>query len=151
MAADMFSQMRSVFTLQRGLLNERSIKGEKNLPPLLQSRDVIEFATLQGARTDGLDAKVGTLTPGKEADIVMLRTDLPNTLPFNSAYGAIVTAMDTSNVDTVFVAGKAVKRAGKLVDVDLASVRRQAAASRDYLVGRLGWPRSVIDTSLSGH
>jgi hypothetical protein len=59
--------------------------------------------------------------------------------------------MDTSNVDTVFVAGKAVKRAGKLVGVDLAGVRRQAAASRDYLVGRLGWPRSVIDMSLSGH
>ena len=57
----------------------------------------------------------------------------------------------SSNVDTVFVAGKAVKRAGKLLDVDFASVRRQAAASRDYLVGRLGWPRSVIDTSLSGH
>jgi cytosine/adenosine deaminase-related metal-dependent hydrolase len=151
MAADMFSQMRAVFTLQRALLNERSIKGEKNLPPLLQSRDVIELATLQGARTDGLEAKTGTLTPGKEADIVLLRTDLTNTLPFNNAYGAIVTAMDTSNVDTVFVAGKAVKRAGKLVDVDLASVRRQAAASRDYLVGRLGWPRSVIDTSLSGH
>jgi 5-methylthioadenosine/S-adenosylhomocysteine deaminase len=151
MAADMFSQMRSVFTLQRALLNERSIKGEKNLPPLLQSRDVIEFATLQGARTDGLEAKVGTLTPGKEADVVLLRTDLFNTLPFNNAYGAVVTAMDTSNVDTVFVAGKAVKRAGKLVGVDLASVRRQAAASRDYLVGRLGWPRSVIDTSLSGH
>src|SRR4029077_309080 len=83
--------------------------------------------------------------------IVLLRTDLFNTLPFNNAYGAIVTAMDTSNVDTVFVAGKAVKRAGKLVDVDLASVRRQAAASRACVVGRLGWPRSVIDTSLSGH
>jgi len=151
MAADMFTQMRSVFTLQRALLNERSIRGEKELPPLLTSRDVIEFATLQGARADGLEAKVGTLTPGKEADIVMLRTDLPNTLPFNNAYGAIVTAMDTSNVDTVFIAGKAVKRDGKLLGVDLASVRRQAAASRDYLVGRLGWPRSVIDTSISGH
>jgi 5-methylthioadenosine/S-adenosylhomocysteine deaminase len=151
MAADMFTQMRSVFTLQRALLNERSIRGEKELPPLLQSRDVIEFATLQGARANGLEAKVGTLTPGKEADIVMLRIDLPNTLPFNNAYGAIVTAMDTSNVDTVFIAGKAVKRGGKLTNVDLASVRRQAAASRDYLVGRLNWPRSVIDTSISGH
>jgi 5-methylthioadenosine/S-adenosylhomocysteine deaminase len=98
-----------------------------------------------------MEAKVGTLTPGKEADIVMLRTDLPNTLPFNSAYGAIVTAMDTSNVDTVIVAGKVVKGGGKLVGVDLASVGRQAAASRDYLIGKLGWPRSVIDTSLSGH
>jgi len=82
---------------------------------------------------------------------VMLRTDLPNTLPFNNAYGAVVTAMDTSNVDTVMVAGKVVKRAGKLVGVDLDRVGREAAASRDYLVGKLGWPRSVIDTSLSGH
>src|SRR5262249_51656397 len=151
MAADMFTQMRAVFTLQRALLNQRSIRGEKELPPLVSARDVLEFATLQGARADGLEMKVGTLAPGKEADIIMLRTDLPNTLPFNNAYGAIVTAMDTSNVDTVFIAGKAVKRAGKLVGVDLASVRRQAAASRDYLVGRLNWPRSVIDTSISGH
>ncbi|HEY7298969.1 MAG TPA: amidohydrolase family protein [Xanthobacteraceae bacterium] len=151
MAADMFTQMRAVFTLQRALLNERAIKGEKELPPLLTARDVIEFATLHGARADGLEAKIGTLTPGKEADIVMLRTDLPNTLPFNNAYGAIVTGMDTSNVDTVFIAGKIVKRAGKLVGVDFDSVRRQAAASRDYLIDKLGWPRSVIDTSLPGH
>jgi 5-methylthioadenosine/S-adenosylhomocysteine deaminase len=151
MAADMFTQMRSAFTLQRALVNERAIKGEQELPPLLTARDVIEFATLQGARTDALDSKIGTLTPGKEADIVMLRTDLTNTLPFNNAYGAIVTAMDTSNVDTVFIAGKAMKRNGKLVGVDLANVQREAAASRDYLVGKLGWPRSVIDTSRSGH
>jgi 5-methylthioadenosine/S-adenosylhomocysteine deaminase len=151
MAADMFTQMRSVFTLQRALINERSIRGEKELPPLLTAHDVVEFATLQGARVDGMEAKLGTLTPGKEADIVMLRTDVPNTLPFNSAYGAIVTAMDTSNVDTVMIAGKVRKRAGKLIGVDLASIGRQAAASRDYLVGKLGWPRSVIDRTLSGH
>jgi len=151
MSADMFTQMRAVFTLQRALLNERAIKGEKDLPPLLTAKDVIEFATLQGARANGVDSKTGTLTPGKDADIVMLRTDLTNTLPFNSAYGAIVTAMDTSNVDSVFIAGKAVKRRGKLVGVDLNKVRRQAISSRDYLVSKLGWPRSVIDTSLSGH
>src|SRR5262249_58130840 len=80
MAADMFTQMRSVFTLQRALVNERSIKGEKELPPLLASRDVVEFATLQGARANGMEAKIGTLTPGKEADLALLRTDLPNTL-----------------------------------------------------------------------
>jgi len=151
MAADMFTQMRSAFTLQRALINERSIKGEKDLPPLLTARDLVELATLQGARADGLERKVGTLTPGKEADIVTLRTDTPNTLPFNSAYGAIVTAMDTSNVDTVMIAGKVLKRGGKLVGVDLASVARQAAASRDWLVDRLGWPRSVIGQTLSGH
>ena len=151
MAADMFTQMRSVFILQRALINERSIKGEKDLPPLLTTRDVVEFATLQGARVNGMEAKVGSLTPGKEADIVMLRTDLPNTLPFNSAYGAIVTAMDTSNVDTVMIAGRVLKRGGKLVGVDLADLGRKAAASRDYLVDKLGWPRSVIGQTLSGH
>jgi cytosine/adenosine deaminase-related metal-dependent hydrolase len=151
MAADMFTLMRSAFTLQRALINERSIKGEKDLPPLLSAREVVELATLQGARVDGMEGKVGTLTPGKQADIVMLRTDLPNTLPFNSAYGAIVTAMDTSNVDTVMIAGKILKRAGKLVGVDLAGIARRAAASRDYLVDKLGWPRSVIGQTLSGH
>jgi len=151
MAADMFTQMRATFTLQRALINERSIKGEKDLPPLLTAKDVIEFATLQGARANGIESKVGTLTPGKEADIVILRADLTNTLPLNSAYGAIVTAMDTSNVDTVLIAGRVVKRKGKLVGVNMASVRKRATASRDYLVGKLGWPKSVIDTSLSGH
>ena len=151
MAADMFTLMRATFTLQRALINERALKGEQNLPPLLTSKDVIEFATLQGARTNGLDSRVGTLTPGKEADIVMLRADLTNTLPLNSAYGAIVTAMDTSNVDTVMIAGRVVKRRGRLVGVKLDEVRKRAAASRDYLVGKLNWPRSVIDTSLSGH
>jgi len=151
MAADMFPQMRSVFILQRALINERSIKGEKDLPPLLSSRDLVELATLEGARADGLERKVGSLTPGKDADIVLLRTDTPNTLPFNSAYGAIVTAMDTSNVDTVMIAGRVLKRGGKLVGVDLADLGRKAAASRDYLVDKLGWPRSVIGQTLSGH
>jgi hypothetical protein len=49
------------------------------------------------------------------------------------------------------IVGKAVKRASALVGVDLDNVRRQAQASRDYLIDKLGWPRSVIDTSLSGH
>src|SRR5260370_1642570 len=105
MAADMFTQMRSAFTLQRALVNERAIRGEQGLPALLTARDVLEFATLQGARTDGLDAKIGTLTPGKEAEIVILRTDLPNTLPFNNAYGALVTAIDTSKAATPFTPG----------------------------------------------
>ena len=151
MSADMFTQMRATFTLQRALVNERALKGEKDLPALLTAKDVIEFATLQGARANGLESRVGTLTPGKDADIVMLRADLTNTLPLNSAYGAIVTAMDTSNVDTVLIAGRVVKRGGRLVGVKLDEVRKRAAASRDYLVGKLNWPRSVIDTSLPGH
>jgi cytosine/adenosine deaminase-related metal-dependent hydrolase len=150
MAADMFTQMRSVFTLQRALINERAIGGEKNLPPMLTAREVVGFATVEGAKCLALDRKIGTLSPGKEADIVMLRTDLPNVLPFNNAYGAIVAHMDTSNVDTVIVAGRVMKRHGKLVGVDIKRVAALADQSRNYIIGKVGWPRSVIDTSRPG-
>jgi cytosine/adenosine deaminase-related metal-dependent hydrolase len=63
-------------------------RGEKNLPKLLTVRDVIEFATIEGARDNALDSKVGTLTPGKQADLILLRTDRINVMPVNNAYGA---------------------------------------------------------------
>src|SRR5262249_56479955 len=86
-------------------MNGLGLAGERKLPRLLTCRDVLEMATIEGARVSHLDHKVGTLTPGKEADIIMLRTDAINVAPLNNAPGAIVTLMDTSNVDTVLVAG----------------------------------------------
>lgn len=151
MSSDMFSQMRAAFTLQRMLINERAIKGEKELPALLTAKDVIAMATIEGARCNGVEARTGSLTPGKEADIVMLRTNTPNVMPLNNAYGAIVTGMDTSNVDTVIVAGKIVKARGRLVGVNLAALQRRITASRDYIIEKAGWPKSVIDTSMPGH
>jgi cytosine/adenosine deaminase-related metal-dependent hydrolase len=150
MSADMFTMMRSCFLLQRVMLNERSIQGEKDLPKLLTARDVIAMATVQGARDCALDKKIGTLTPGKEADIVMLRADTIDSFPLNNAYGAIVTGMDTSNVDTVMVAGKIVKRHGKLVGVDLPRLRKEATQARDYIFAKMNWPRSVVDTTTPG-
>src|SRR5213083_3032832 len=131
MAADMFTVMRSTFTLHRTLINERALAGEQNLPPLLTCHDVLEMATIEGARAAHLDHKVGSLTPSKEADIIMLRTDDINVFPLNNAPGAVVTLMDTSNVDTVFIAGKIMMWKGKLVGVDLKKLRRLADRSRD--------------------
>src|SRR5262249_55480239 len=93
MADDMVSQMRAGFTLQSAQLNEGAIKGEKDLPKLLTAKDVVAMATIEGARTNGQEGRTGSLTPGKDADIVMLRTDLTNVMPLNNAYGAIVTGM----------------------------------------------------------
>jgi 5-methylthioadenosine/S-adenosylhomocysteine deaminase len=139
MAADMFTVMRATFTLQRALLNERVLAGEQNLPALLTSRQVLEMATIQGARDAHVDGKAGTLTPGKDADIIMLRTDTINVMPLNNAAGAVVTLMDTSNVDTVFIAGKLMKRGGSLVGVDLAKIRRAVEASREAVLSRAGY------------
>jgi cytosine/adenosine deaminase-related metal-dependent hydrolase len=94
---------------------------------------VIEFATIEGARACGLESKTGSLTVGKQADIILLRKNHINVMPMNDPLAAIALAMDTSNVDTVFVAGKAKKRNGQLVGVDLKRIGEQASQSRDYL------------------
>src|SRR5262252_820270 len=146
----MFTIMRSAFTLQRALVNERALT-EKDVPRLLTCRDTIELATIEGARAAHLDGKIGTLTPGKEADIIMLATDRINVFPLNNVPGTVVTLMDTSNVENVFVAGKIRKWQGKLVDVDLAKLRRHIETARDGLLARTNtpreWFRSCCDVS----
>ena len=103
--ADLFAQMRSMLTLQRALVNQMAIDKRANGPALLTSRDVIRFATVEGARTLGLADKVGKLTPGKEADIILLNADVINVAPLNNVPGAVVRLIERSNVDTVLVAG----------------------------------------------
>jgi cytosine/adenosine deaminase-related metal-dependent hydrolase len=138
MTADFFTQMRSAMTLQRALVNEMAIEGRKALPELLTSRDVIRFATIQGAKDLKLDRKVGSLTPGKEADILLLDATAINVAPLNHVPGAVVTLMERSNVDTVIVAGKVRKWQGRLHDVDLARLLAELEASRDYLFKAAG-------------
>jgi cytosine/adenosine deaminase-related metal-dependent hydrolase len=144
MTADMFSIMRSAFTLQRALVNQRAVQGEKELPAMLTCLDTIELATIEGARVAHLDHKIGTLTPGKEADIIMLATDRINVFPLNNVPGTVVTLMDTSNVEHVFVAGKVRKWQGKLVGVDLPKLRRHIETARDGLLRRANYPRELF-------
>jgi cytosine/adenosine deaminase-related metal-dependent hydrolase len=108
---------------------------------------VLGFATINGASANHLDRKIGTLTPGKEADIILLRSDAINVAPMNNAYSAVVQAMDTSNVDTVIIAGQIRKRQGQLIGVDLTRLRQQAQASRDYIAQRAGWSSSRLGRS----
>jgi len=124
---DMFNQMRSVIALQR------SLAATTGKPPAAM-REVLEYATVEGARANGLDSKIGTLTPGKQADVIMLRTDRINVTPLNDPVTAVVAGMDTGNVDTVLIAGRVMKRHGELLHVDWPAVRRLALASRDYVV-----------------
>jgi 5-methylthioadenosine/S-adenosylhomocysteine deaminase len=131
---DMFTMMRTALSLQRALVFQRMQANEQNVPKLLTARDVLEFATIEGARANGLDKKCGSLTPGKDADVILLRTDRFNVMPMNNAVGAVVQSMDVSNVDTVFVAGKAVKRNGRMVGVDTARIERMVERARDHVM-----------------
>jgi cytosine/adenosine deaminase-related metal-dependent hydrolase len=114
MNQDVFSIMRSAFTLQHLQLFQRAAKGEQNLPPRLSPREVLQFVTIEGARCANLESKVGTLTPGKEADITMLRIDRLSVWPLNNAPGMVVNLMNPSHVDSVFIAGKVKKWRGSL-------------------------------------
>jgi len=139
-SGDMFGQMRSALQCQRAQVNQRALYGGSfEGENLVTVKDVLEFATIDGARTVGLAHKTGSLTPGKEADIIMLRTDLLNVFPVNDPVGAVVTGADTSNVDSVFIAGRAMKRNGQLLNVDLDRARRLAIESRDYVVAKSGF------------
>ncbi|HEX6301519.1 MAG TPA: amidohydrolase family protein [Acidimicrobiia bacterium] len=130
--SDMFNQMRSVLALQRSLASAR-----EKTP--VSTRDVLRWATLEGARANGLEHKVGTLTPGKQADIVLLRTDRINVTPLNDPVTAVVAGMDTGNVDTVIIAGRVMKRGGTLLHVDWPAVMRMADDARRHVIEKSGF------------
>ena len=148
LTADMFAQMRSTMTLHRMFMNAKAL-GEPyaaGFPQqeLLTSRDVLRYATMEGARDLRLDGKVGSLTPGKEADIIILDAEAINVAPLNVVPGAEVSLMERSNVETVIVAGKVRKWRGRLLDVDLRALRTQLEASRDYLFSAAGVPQNLF-------
>jgi len=156
MTADFFTQMRSAMTMQRLVINQAVLDtGDfvtfptgtwppfpAGLPPLLNARDVLRFATINGAKCLRLDSKTGSLKVNKEADIIILDgTDL-NVFPMNNVPGAVVTMMDRSNVETVIVAGKIRKWKGELLDVDVDLLRTELAATRDFLYNATGVPQN---------
>lgn len=126
---DIFAQMRATNSVQHATHFDLKLAGKGGLPNLLTTREVIRFATVDGARVAGLGDITGSLEPGKEADIVVLRTDRPNIWPINDPIGAVVWGMDTSNVDWVFSGGRALVRNGELT-ADVAHARDLAMAAR---------------------
>jgi cytosine/adenosine deaminase-related metal-dependent hydrolase len=153
---DMFTQMRFLFAQDRLQAHEAAFAaGNESEPTLLTCRQVLEFATIDGARVCGIEERTGSLTPGKQADVIVIRGDDTNTYPIIDPVSTVVLQADTRNVDHVFVGGKALKRDGKLVDADLRGARDRAAASLDYLLGHTtiqpNWVQSAGPTALHGH
>ena len=125
----LFGTMRATIGTERGFDNEAARdRGEASVSEMeLSCRDVLEFATIEGARACGLDAKIGALTPGKRADIIIVRADSFGMTPLNNPIGAFVYNAHPGLVDTILVDGKVVKRDGKL----LGRRRCARAAARD--------------------
>ncbi len=130
---DMFTEIRSAFGTDRARRN--AIYWERNEPAegLLTARQMLEIATVNGAHVAGIEDRTGSLTPGKQADVVVLDATALNMAPVHDPVAAVTVCADVSNVESVLVAGVFRKRDGRLLaDVDRA--RDLVAASRDHLV-----------------
>jgi len=129
--------MRATISLQHATVFDRKLAGKAGLPRLMSTRDVIRHATVDGARVAGLGRVTGSLEPGMQADIVMLRTDRPNVFPINDPIGAVVWGMDTSNVDWVFAAGRPLMRSGAL-EANVEQARNLATTAKQRVATAAG-------------
>lgn len=120
---DMFGVIRA------GLLTSYLTPGGPHLTP----SDLLRMATLDGAKALGLGDQVGSLRVGKQADVVLLRADDLNLACAHDPIGVVVSSAHAGNVDTVLVAGKVVKRDGRLLGHNLDTVRAQALRAGEYV------------------
>lgn len=134
---DIFAQMRAANSIQHATLFDKKLAGKGGLPNLLSTRDVIRFASIDGARAVGLGDVTGSIEVGKRADVILLRTDRPNIHPINDPIGAVVWGMDTSNLDWVFVDGEAQMREGELV-TDVVAARKIALEAQQRVAVAAG-------------
>ncbi|MGH2477048.1 MAG: amidohydrolase family protein [Candidatus Limnocylindrales bacterium] len=142
-SSDQFTQMHAIFASERARRHQMAwdddLDGNLPTPDLVDSRQVLRWATIDGARVAGVADRTGSLSPGKKADIVVIDGSAVNVAPIIDPVGAVVCAADVSNVKTVVVDGEILKQDFRL-KADLASPRKAVEASRDYLVGKFGMP-----------
>jgi len=138
LAGDMFTQMRTTLNTQRMLAKARKYRGE-SAPRLIDHRDVLAYTTRHAAEAVGLGDDIGTLSPGKYADFIVIRGEDLNNMPVNNAVGTIVLATESRNIDMVFVAGRARKWRGSLLGHDIDALRRMVRESRDDIAAKVGF------------
>ena len=131
-SGDLFSAMRATLGADRAREHlEAHAKGETVTNCHLRADQVVEWATRGGARALGLDGVVGSLEPGKKADVVLIKNDdSPVMFPLVNPYGHVAFQAQRGDVHTVLVDGRVVKHAGRLVGIDLAAARRRGGEHR---------------------
>jgi cytosine/adenosine deaminase-related metal-dependent hydrolase len=128
--ADMFGIMKVTQNVENGI-SENEFK--------LNARRVLQLATGEGARSMGIGSQTGSLKPGKRADLIMVDTRAINLGVFGDPAHMLVTAAEPSNVDTVVVDGRILKRHGKLTALDVEAIAAEAAAANAALRKRANW------------
>uniref|UniRef100_UPI0035CB7BE5 amidohydrolase family protein n=1 Tax=uncultured Sphingomonas sp. TaxID=158754 RepID=UPI0035CB7BE5 len=129
---DLWTQMRIIYALQRMNAYELHFGG-KERPSVITCDDLLDYITIAGARATAMEDRIGSLSPGKQADIVLLEAKHINVMPVNNMRSAVALNMDGRNVDTVMVAGRILKRHGRLLGVDLNALACRLYDARDHV------------------
>ena len=124
--------MRILFTLHQHRLS--------NKPPLTMKR-MVQLGTIDGAVHLGIAERTGSLTPGKRADINLVRTTDANIAPAGDPYEALVSHAQPGSVDTVIVDGRILRRGGKFTALDHAKIVREAQEAAAGLRAKANWPK----------
>lgn len=150
-SGDMFMEMRVAFYLQRvmGMHQQRCCGEDRHPVVTLPAHSLLKSATIDGAFCAGLQDKVGSLVAGKQADLILINAQDINLYPVGNAFGTVVHAAERSNVDTVMIGGRIVKRDGKVLGVDSERLRAAIDESREHLFAAAGYaPDMFAETFL---
>ncbi|TKX76142.1 S-adenosylhomocysteine deaminase [Halorubrum sp. GN11_10-6_MGM] len=138
-SGDMGSQMRIGMQLQRMFDNQKILEGDEEVTEVsISARDTLEMATVEGAKALGLDDEIGTITPGKRADLVLFDATDFMTAPSHSPIQTVVFQADPSHIDTVLVDGEVVKRDGELTNPKVDEEFDRFVASGERLLDEAG-------------
>jgi cytosine/adenosine deaminase-related metal-dependent hydrolase len=147
-SADLFSAMRATLSADRVREHfEAHALGETVVYNRLRAEEVARWATIGGATALGLDARIGTITPGKQADLVLVKNEhSPAMYPLLHPYGTLVYQAGRGDVHTVLVDGRVVKHQGRLLGTDLAAAKTAVAETVEYArasMGEQAWQESI--------
>ncbi|MDA8209423.1 MAG: amidohydrolase family protein [Actinomycetota bacterium] len=139
-SGDLFSAMRATLGADRAMEHlEYHERGETLTHCSLRAENVVEMATMGGARAIGREAEIGSLEVGKKADVVLVKNEAsPAMFPLLNPYGHLAFQAQRADVHTVLVNGRIVKFNNQLVEVDLDGARRHIESTVSYLESTLG-------------
>lgn len=140
LSGEMLSAARIALGHQRALDNaaHRMATGGVRETSTIPVREALRWITIEGARMLGLEARIGTITPGKQADLTFIRADALNLWPVHDPAATVIMQAGLANIDSVMIAGRWRKRDGKLLGIDAPRLREALAASGERIIRELG-------------
>jgi cytosine/adenosine deaminase-related metal-dependent hydrolase len=140
MSGDMLSQARIALGIQRSLDNVAYREAHGSIPPTstINTREALAWVTIEGARMLQQQDRIGSLAPGKQADLVLVRADTLNMQPVHDPVSAVVMQASLANIESVMVAGQWRKRGGRVLDADIGSLLESLQQSGRKITQAMG-------------